>query len=65
MQHSFFGPAVRNVARGIERKKVKVYMDQDKWDASNRTAANVILADPVRYDGALLQWARAFTERVK
>ena len=55
---------VRNAARAVDRKAVAIYMNQEKHDNANRLAANVILADPERYDGALLMWAKAWTERV-
>lgn len=55
---------IRNIAKGVERKAVAAYMNAEKHDASNRVAAEVILADEQRYDGALLQWARAFMARM-
>jgi hypothetical protein len=55
------------IERAADRKRVKVYGDTDKHDASNRIAANAILEDTERYGGesaALVRWSRAFLARV-
>ncbi len=56
---------IQNTARAVERKKIKNYTDTERHDASNRIAANVILADPERWGEGLTAWARRFLERVK
>ena len=33
--------------------------------SGNEVAAEIILADPVRYEGGLLMWAELFSERMK
>jgi hypothetical protein len=35
----------------------------EKYDAGNREAAEIILADPERYAGLPLEWARLWMER--
>ena len=58
----------RAIARGVERKKVKMYTDREKHDANNRIAAAVILADAEKYERecpALLLWATVWTARME
>jgi hypothetical protein len=53
------------IAKSDERKAVKKYTDAERHDASNRIAAEAILENPVKHEGALLLWAKAFLARVK
>ncbi len=60
-QQSLFSPQIRNVARAIERKAIKIYCDTDKHAESNQIAALAILEDVEKYGGesaALVRWSR-------
>jgi hypothetical protein len=35
------------------------------YDRDNEEAAAIILADPVKYDGLMLKWAKSWMERHK
>jgi hypothetical protein len=37
--------------------------EETRFDRDNAEAAAIILADPERYDGALLEWARLWMSR--
>ncbi len=44
-------------ARAQERRVIRRYTDRERHEANNLESARIIAADPVKYAGALQQWA--------